>query len=167
MVCYIMLSIIAVINNNYVIGKNNKLIWNIPNDLKRFRNITVNKTIIMGRKTFESLPKVLPDRKSIVITRNKQYFINDKRIIILHDIKQILKYKNFSEEAFVIGGGEIYKQLIAYCKRLYLTKVESAEYGDVYFPKFKKSEYKIIYKKDNVENNLKYSFITLEKIDSI
>jgi dihydrofolate reductase len=158
-----MLSIIVALNENYVIGKDNKLIWHISKDLHRFKNITTGKTIVMGRKTFESLPGVLPNRKHIVITQNKQYSIDDERVIIEHDIKEILKYENSTEEVFVIGGGEIYKQLLPYCKRLYLTKIATTEEGDTYFPKFNKNEYSVMEEENNIDGSLKYSFVILEK----
>jgi dihydrofolate reductase len=160
----LVLSIIAAVNDNYAIGKDNKLMWHIPRDLKRFKAITTGKTIIMGRKTFESLPGVLPDRKHIVITENKEYFIKDKNVKVVSEIKEILKYENTAEEVFVIGGGEIYRQLLPYCRRLYLTKVENKLEGDTYFPKFDESEYKVIEEVINVEENIKYTFITLEKL---
>jgi dihydrofolate reductase len=142
-----MLSIIAALNDNYVIGNQNKLIWHISSDLKRFKKITTGKTIVMGRKTFESLPGVLPNR-----------------VIIVHDIKEILKYENSADEVFIIGGETIYKQLLPYSKRLYLTKIVSAEEGDTYFPKFDTNKYRIIKEENNMEKNVKYSFVILEKI---
>jgi dihydrofolate reductase len=159
-----MLNIIVALNDNYVIGKDNKLIWHISNDLKRFKSITTGKTIVMGRKTFESLPGILPNRKHIVITQNKEYSISDERVKIVHDIKEILKYENSPEEVFVIGGGEIYKQLLPYCKRMYLTKVETATEGDTYFPKFDENKYRVIEEEKNIENNVNYTFLTLERI---
>lgn len=159
-----MLSIIVALNNNYVIGNQNKLIWHISSDLKRFKNITTGKTIVMGRKTFESLPGVLPNRKHIVITKNKAYSILNDKVITINDIKELLKYENSPEEVFIIGGGEIYKQLLPYCRRLYLTKIDSLENGDTYFPKFDIINYKVIEEKNNATNNLKYTFVTLEKI---
>jgi dihydrofolate reductase len=159
-----MLSIIVALNDKNVIGNQNKLIWHISNDLKRFKKITTGKTIVMGRKTFESLPGVLPSRKHIVITKNKEYIVPDDRVIIIHDIKEIMKYENSSEEFFIIGGGEIYKQLLPYCKRLYLTKIVSTQEGDTYFPEFDINKYRVIEEENNVENNVKYSFEILEKI---
>ncbi len=159
-----MLNIIVALNDNYVIGNQNKLIWHISSDLKRFKKITTGKTIVMGRKTFESLPGVLPNRKHIVITENEGYTIPDDRVIIVHDIKEILKYENSSHEVFIIGGGAIYKQLLPYCKRLYLTKIVSSEEGDTYFPKFDVNKYRVIEEKNNMENNVQYSFVILEKI---
>ncbi|WP_026884784.1 dihydrofolate reductase [Clostridium akagii] len=159
-----MLSIIVAFNENYVIGNQNKLIWHISNDLKRFKKITTGKTIVMGRKTFESLPGVLPGRKHIVITENKEYTAANAMVTVVNDIKEIFKYEDSSEEFFIIGGGEIYKQLLPYCKRLYLTKIVSTQEGDTYFPKFDINKYRVIEEENNVENNVEYSFIVLEKI---
>ena len=159
-----MLSIIVALNENYVIGKDNKLIWHISNDLKRFKRITTGKTIVMGRKTFESLPKALPNRKHIVITGNKEYSVPDDSVMIVNDIKEIYKYENSPEEVFVIGGGKIYEQLLPYCRRLYLTKIASEEEGDTYFPKFDMSKYRVIEEEKNMQDNLMYTFVILEKI---
>lgn len=93
--------------------------------LKRFKKITYGKTIIMGRKTFESLPGILPNRKHIVITKDHNYNIKDENVLVVHNIEDVLKYAHSKEEAFVIGGGEIYTQLLPYCTKLYLTKVIS------------------------------------------
>lgn len=155
-----MLSIIVAFNENYVIGNQNKLIWHISNDLKRFKKITTGKTIVMGRKTFESLPGVLPGRKHIVITENREYTAANDMVTVVNDIKEIFKYEDSSEEFFIIGGGEIYKQLLPYCKRLYLTKIVSTQEGDTYFPKFDINKYRVV----EEENNVEYSFIVLEKI---
>ena len=108
-----MLSIIVAKASNDVIGGDNKLLWHISNDLKRFKEITSNHTIIMGRKTFESLPKVLPNRHHIVITRDKNFKVDSEEVTIVNDISDIIsKFKDSEEEIFVIGGGEIYKALM-------------------------------------------------------
>ncbi|WP_368490626.1 dihydrofolate reductase [Clostridium sp. BJN0013] len=158
-----MLSIIVALNENYVIGCNNKLIWHISRDLKRFKKITYGKTIIMGRKTFESLPGILPNRKHIVITRDHNYSIKDENALVVHNIKDVLKYVHSEEDAFVIGGGEIYTQLLPYCTKLYLTKVISKKKGDTYFPQFNMEDYTVIECEKHNEDNIEYSFITLEK----
>lgn len=158
-----MLSIITAINQNYVIGRDNQLIWHIPEDLKRFKKITLGKTIVMGRKTFESLPKVLPDRKHIVVTRDENYSTSDNRVTVIHSIKDILKYKDSPEEVFIVGGEQIYKQLLPYCSKLYLTEIMSSENGDTYFPEFNKADYEIIEYEKHYDNYIKYNFLTLEK----
>jgi dihydrofolate reductase len=113
-----MLSFVVAVANNNVIGKNNSLVWSLPVDLKRFKDITMTqtKTMIMGRKTFEALPTVLPNRKHIVLTRNKNYKPNNKNVEILHDIEDLKPYIESEEEYFVIGGGEIFNLLMPYMR---------------------------------------------------
>lgn len=163
-----MLSIIAAISSNNVIGKNNKLLWHIPMDLKRFKNITTGKTIIMGRKTFESLPGVLPKRHHVIITRNKDYMVNDENIEIVNCLKDALtKYENSEEEVFIIGGGEIYKELLPKVNKIYLTKLNKAYEGDTYFPKINPFEWRELERIDVLENDsnpTSFSFVTLERI---
>lgn len=152
-----MLSIIAALNENFVIGNNNKLIWHFPEDLKRFKALTMGKTIIMGRKTFESLPGILPGRKHIVITQNQDY--SHENVVIVHDINKIINLKNTSEENFIIGGGKIYKELLPYASKLYLTKVHSKQSGDTFFPRFNEDNYTIL---EDIKH-ADYDFITLKK----
>ena len=131
-----MISIIAAVAKNNIIGGDNKLLWHIPEDLKHFKDITSNHTIIMGRKTFQSLPNVLPKRHHIVLTKDKNYIIDSDSVTIVHNLKEIVdKYKTSKEEVFVIGGGEIYSAFLPYCKNLYLTKINKNFEGDTYFPK--------------------------------
>jgi dihydrofolate reductase len=163
-----MLSIIAAIASNNVIGKNNKLLWHIPMDLKRFKSITTGKTIIMGRKTFESLPGVLPERYHVVITRNKNFIVDDKNVEIVTSLEDILtKYENSQEEVFIIGGGEIYKELLPKVNKLYLTKLNKAYEGDTYFPQIDYLQWRELEKIDvlkDATNPISFSFITLERI---
>lgn len=144
-----MLSIIVAIAKNNVIGNDNKLIWHISEDLKRFKEITSGKTIVMGRKTFESLPGVLPNRKHIILTRDKNFKVNSECVEIIYDFDELLnKYKNSDDEVFIIGGGEIYKQLLPYSNKLYLTKINKDFDGDTYFPQINYNDFKIDYESD-------------------
>lgn len=160
-----MLSIIVAKASNNVIGGNNDLLWRIPQDLKRFKEITTGHTIIMGRKTFESLPRVLPNRKHIVITRDKNFKVDSDMVHIVNDISSVLdKFKDSDEEAFVIGGGEIYKLLLPYCKKLYLTRVYKDFDGDTVFPNLNLDQWNIINKSEvfiNEGDNLEFDFIDL------
>lgn len=162
-----MISIIAAIAENNIIGGDNKLLWNIPDDLKRFKNLTSNHTIIMGRKTFESLPGVLPNRHHIVLTRDKNYTINSDSVTIVYNLKEIVdKYENSVEEVFVIGGGEIYLSFLPYCKNLYLTKVHKDFNGDTSFPEINLSKWNITYSSGeniSISDSLKFEFINLTK----
>ena len=146
-----MLSIIVAIANNNVIGKDNKLIWHLPEDLKRFKALTTGHTIIMGRKTFESLGRVLPNRKHVILCNDAQMNIDDENVEILSDISLLDKYKYSEEENFIIGGATIYKLLMPYADKMYITKINQDFEGDVYFPEIKDEEWKAI----KVEKGLK------------
>ena len=113
-----MLSIIVAVANNNVIGKDNKLIWHLPEDLKRFKALTTGHTIIMGRKTFESLGRVLPNRKHIVLCNDVNLNIENENVEVLSDISMLEKYINSAEENFVIGGATIYKLLLPKASKL-------------------------------------------------
>ena len=158
-----MLSTIVAIANNNVIGKDNKLIWHLPEDLKRFKQITTGKNIIMGRKTFESLGRVLPNRKHIILCNDMKMDIDNENVEILDDISKLDKYINSDEENFVIGGATIYKLLMPYVNKLYITKINQDFEGDVYFPEIKEAEWKEISKEKglkNDENHYDYEYIT-------
>ena len=158
-----MLSTIVAIANNNVIGKDNKLIWHLPEDLKRFKQITTGKNIIMGRKTFESLGRVLPNRKHIILCNDMEMDIDNENVEILDDISKLDKYINSDEENFVIGGATIYKLLMPYVNKLYITKINEDFVGDVYFPEIKEEDWKEISKEKglkNDENPYDYEYIT-------
>ena len=135
-------SIIAAVGRNFELGKNNDLIWHFKQDMKFFKETTLGHTVIMGRKTFESLPKALPNRLNVVITSDSSY--SAENIVVVSSVEQALKYCN-NEEAFVIGGGMIYKEFLPFADKLYLTEIEdSRENADTYFPSFDKNEFKQI-----------------------
>ncbi|NFG23995.1 dihydrofolate reductase [Clostridium botulinum] len=163
-----MLSIIVAIAKNNVIGNDNKLIWHISEDLKRFKEITSGKTIVMGRKTFESLPGVLPNRKHIILTRDKNFKVNSECVEIIYDFDELVsKYKNSDTEVFIIGGGEIYKQLLPHTNKLYLTKINKDFDGDTYFPQINYDDFKVDYKSDIIideKSKLEYNFINLSRL---
>lgn len=163
-----MLSIIVAKANNNIIGGNNKLLWHLSKDLKRFKEITTGNTIIMGRKTFESLPKILPNRHHVVITSNKDFKVDSDRVTIVNNIEEIVdKYKDSVEEAFIIGGGEIYNILLPYTNKLYLTRIYKDFEGDTYFPNIDLSNWEVSYKSEvfsDEEENLTYDFINLTRI---
>ena len=109
-----MLSIIVAKAKNNIIGKDNQLLWHIPEDLKRFKDLTTGHVIIMGRKTFESLGKVLPDRKHIVFSQNPDFKVANENVEVVHSMLQIQEYIENEEENFVIGGAMIYNLLMPY-----------------------------------------------------
>ncbi|WP_185873449.1 dihydrofolate reductase [Blattabacterium cuenoti] len=160
------ITLIASVSKNGFIGKENKLMWNFPNDLNRFRKLTLGKPIIMGRKTFDSIGKILPGRKNIVLTRNKSSKLKKiKKIKIIHSENEInkLPYKDI----FIIGGEEVYHKMIKTANLIELTLIHKNFNGDSKFPKINVKYWKIIkeyfYKKDK-KHFYDYSFITLKRI---
>lgn len=160
-----MISIIVAIANDDVIGKDNKLIWHISEDLKRFKRITNNHKMIMGRKTFQSLPGVLPNREHIIITRDPNFKVDSNQVSIYHDLDSLInKYKNSEEEVFIIGGAEIYTQFLPHAHKVYLTKLNHSFDGDTYFPEINYDEFTTEFTSEPIideKNNIEYKFINL------
>ena len=157
-----MLSIIVAIANDNVIGKDNKLIWHLPEDLKRFKSLTTGHTIIMGRKTFESLGWILPNRKHVILCNDMEMNIDNENVEILEDISMLKKYIDSDEENFVIGGATIYKLLMPYADKLYITKINKSFDGDVYFPEINENEWQEVKREKglkNEENPFDYEYI--------
>ena len=143
-----MFSIIVAIGKNREIGKENKLLWHIPEDLKNFKKITTDKTVIMGRKTFESIGKPLPNRKNIVLSKNgDKELIKEKGIEIYKNLEDLIRdYKNSQEEIFIIGGEQIYKEFLQkeQVSRLYISYIDfSDSEADAYFPEIDYENWKI------------------------
>ena len=160
-----MLSIIVATASNNAIGKDNNLLWHISEDLKRFKEITSGHKILMGRKTFESLPGILPNRPHIVLTRDTNFKVDSDKVTVLHDLDEVINnYKDSDEEVFIIGGGEIYNLLMPYAKKLYLTKVKKEFDADTYFPQIDLNEWEVIHKSDDKtdeKSELIFEFIDL------
>ena len=157
------ISIIAAIGKNNELGKNNDLIWHLKGDMKFFRELTTNHVIVMGRKTFESLPKMLPNRHHIIISNNN---LNDK-VEVFNNINSFLeKYKDYEDEIFIIGGSSIYKAFLDYSNKLYLTEIdEEDKNADVYFPLFDKSLWDKEYiSEDKEEKNIKYRHVLYRRV---
>lgn len=151
-------SIIAAIGKNRELGKNNDLIWNIPEDLKFFRNVTDGHKIVMGRNTFDSLPKMLPNRKHIVLSSRDDFPSEVEVYKNLQDL--LLKYKDSDEEIFIIGGGSIYSLFLEYCDKLYLTEIdEEDKNASVYFPSFNKELYSCEVISSNEDNGIFYKHV--------
>ena len=158
-----MLSIIVAVAKNNVIGKDNQLIWHLPEDLKRFKRLTTNHTIIMGRKTFESLGRVLPNRKHVILCNDAEMNIDDENVEILDDISKLKKYKDSEEENFVIGGATIYKLLMPYADKMYVTHIKEEFEGDVYFPEISEKDWKITEREKGLrdeKNPFDYEYVT-------
>lgn len=143
-----MFSIIVAKSKNDVIGKDNKLLWHIPEDLKHFKELTNYHKIFMGRKTLESLPGVLVNRKHLILTKNEFYPIISDQIELVHSLEEFIEEnKDTKEEIFIIGGEHVYFELMPYCKKLYVTEVLKEFDGDVSFP-FIGKEWKLTYKSE-------------------
>ena len=151
-------SIIAAIGKNRELGKDNDLIWHLPNDLKFFRQVTSNHTIVMGRNTFESLPRMLPNRKHIVLTSRDGL---PSEVEVYRELKQILeKYKDTEEEIFIIGGASIYTQFLEHSSKLYLTEIDAEEEtASVYFPEFNQQQYDREVLQENEDNGISYKHV--------
>lgn len=162
-----MITLIAAIGNKNVLGKNNQLLWKLPKDLKHFKTLTENHPVVMGRKTYESIGKPLPNRTNIVVSRKENWF--QEGILIVSTLKEALKFaKKINEDFFVIGGGEIYKQTMDAAEKLEITKVEGDFDADTFFPKIDPK----IWQKTNEEchskddkNEYDLCFQTFEKIN--
>ena len=160
-----MISIIVAIAENFAIGKNNELLWHIPNDMKRFKKITLGHPVIMGKKTYESLPrKPLVDRQNIVITDNPDDHFHGCKMV--HSIDEALAQINPKEETFVIGGASVYKQFLPHTDRLYLTIVHKDFEGDVFFPEIDFREWQLLSQEDfpfDEQLGFSYSYVTYER----
>ena len=156
-----MISIIAAIGKNRELGRGNDLIWHINEDLKNFKNLTMGKYIVMGKNTYESLPKHLEGRKYIVLSSSLSEIENG---LLFNDFNKLLEFiKNVDEEVMIIGGSSIYKLFLPFADKLYLTEIDSEEVADVYFPEFNKEDYECNVVSTNEVDGLKYSFVIYER----
>ena len=160
------ISMIAAVGKNLELGKNNDLIWHLPNDLKYFKKITSGKTVIMGKNTFKSLPKVLPNRKNIILTFSDDTEDLGNEVEIFHGIDEFLEaYKDTQEEVFIIGGASIYKQFLKYADTLYLTEIDdTCSTASVYFPEFDKSLYEKEIVGKNSDNGINYLHVIYRRV---
>lgn len=159
-----MITMIAAAAENNALGKDNDLVWHLPDDFKRFKKLTSGHHIIMGRKTFESFPKLLPDRTHVIITRKKDY--SPENTIVVHSMKEALKVSKLDDEAFIIGGGEIYKMGMEHADRIELTRVHGEFEADTHFPEIDKSEWEIVkdqfHDKDE-KHDYSFTYLTYER----
>lgn len=154
--------IAAIASGNRALGKDNKLIYHIHEDLQRFKKITSGHIVIMGRKTFQSIGKVLPNRINIVITRTPNFY--EDNVVVTHSLDEALRLAELKEESkvFIIGGGQIYKEAIKKADKLYLTIVEGNPEADTFFPDY--SEFKkVVFEEKHESDGLKYKFLDLER----
>ena len=156
------LTIIVAVSENQVIGKDNDLIWTLSLDLKRFKALTSGHHIIMGRKTFESFPKPLPNRTHVVITRQEDYKVPEG-VLVVNSLEKAIELTKKDEQPYIIGGGEIYNQALAFADCIELTRVHAHFEGDTFFPELDLNEWKETYnefmKKDD-QHAFDFSFTT-------
>ena len=157
------LSIIVAVSENHVIGKDNGLIWHLPADMKFFKEKTKGHAIITGRKNYESIPekfRPLPERTNIVVTRQLDY--NAKGAIVVSSIDEAIEYVRThftNQEVFIIGGAEIYKQTLAICQKVYLTRIHHTFQGDAFFPELPAADWKLTKQEDvSADEKNKYPF---------
>lgn len=158
------ISIIVAVAQNFAIGKNNDLLFHLPNDLKRFRQITTGYPVIMGRNTLLSLPKgALPNRRNIVITDNPEEKFD--RCEMFFSVEEAVEAVKNEKEAFIIGGGMIYRQFYPLAGKLYLTLVHRDFDADVYFPEIDYSEWEELFREDHSDekNAFDYSYLNLKR----
>ena len=159
------LSLIAALGKNRVIGDHNTLPWHLPADLKRFKELTAGHTVIMGRKTYESIGRPLPKRRNIIITRQADLKIPGCEIA--DSLENAIKLVADEKEVFIIGGAQIFEQSLGKADRMYLTFVDHDFPGDAYFPEYDTSQWRVIEEEKfpaDASNPFPYSFITLEKL---
>lgn len=156
-----MISLIAAIGKNRELGREGELVFHLPEDMRYFKDATMGHKVLMGRKTWESLPKKLPGRYNVVVSRHE---VNEADEVV-HDLKNFLEENRDSdEEIFVIGGGMVYFEALPYASRLYLTEVEAeVPDADTFFPQFDKSKYAKEIKKRGKSDELEYSFAVYHK----
>ena len=159
-----MISIIVAMGRNRAIGRDNSLVWHLPADLKHFKETTMGKPLIMGRKTFESVGKPLPGRTNVVVTRSKEF--SAPGCIIADSLEQALSKVDGEPEIFIAGGGEIYRQAIPLTDKMYITIIDHDFDADTHFPKFSEKEWKIVeenYQPANQKNQYPMVFRTYER----
>ncbi|MDT0641474.1 dihydrofolate reductase [Zunongwangia sp. F363] len=159
-----MLTMIAAAAENNALGKDNDLVWHLPDDFKRFKKLTSGHHIIMGRKTFESFPNLLPNRTHIVITRNQSF--KPEGAIVVNSLQEALEAAEADQQPFIIGGGEIYKMAIDKAEKIELTRVHGTFDADTFFPKINEEEWKVsseeFHEKD-AKHQYSFTYITYER----
>ncbi len=161
------ISLVVAAATNNTIGKDGKMPWHLPNDMKHFKNITWGMPVVMGRKTFESLGKVLPGRKNIVISRQTGLKIAGTVTVQKIEDALFVAKQTDAREVMVIGGGEIYKTLFDKAKRIYMTRVEAEPEGDTFFPPLNPKEWHLVSQQNHEadeKNPFNYSFQVWERI---
>jgi len=159
-----LISLIVAMAQNGVIGRDNSMPWRLPEDLKRFRAFTLGKPILMGRKTFESIGRPLEGRTNLVLTRDRSWFAHG--VIVVHSVEEALTQASASDELVVIGGAEIYRLVLPFARRIYLTHVHADVQGDITFPEFDPTQWADVeYSSQPADDEHAYpvTFVTLER----
>lgn len=158
------ITLIAAIGKNNELGKDNKLLWHLKEDLKFFKEQTIGKEVILGRKTLESLPKLLPKRKHLVLTH--QNLEENEQLQVFHSIEELQKYlQDKDEEVVVIGGAKIYQEFLPKANKLILTEIDASKEADAYFPTFNKEEWQKELLCTHQDNGITYSHIIYKRIN--
>lgn len=155
---------IAAAAENNALGKDNQLLWHLPDDFKHFKDLTSGHFIILGRKTFESFPKPLPNRTHVIITRNKDY--KAEGCIVVNSIEQAIEATPVNEDVFVIGGAEIYKQSLPFSNKIELTRVHQDFEADAFFPDLNEDEWQLVHSKYHAKDEkhaIDFTFQTFVK----
>ncbi len=156
------LSLIVALAKNRVIGQNNTLPWHLPEDLKRFRALTTGHHIIMGRKTYESLGRLLPDRTTVIVTRNANYQV--KGALIAHSLEEAMALCHGDKEVFLIGGAELYQVGLNMAHTLYVTELDLEVAGDAYFPEFDASQWQLSSREAHISaQGLPFCYLTYQR----
>lgn len=160
-----MIAIVVAVAENNVIGKDNQLMWHLPADLKHFKKVTMGHPILMGRKTYESIGKPLPGRTSIIITRQPEY--KAEGCIVVNSVQEaVTKAEQLDDQAYLIGGAEIYRQALDVTDTIYLTRIHHKFEGDTFFPELQEEEWETVseeHHEPDEKNKYRYSFIKLDR----
>jgi len=161
-------SVILAMSENRVIGREGQLPWDLPEDLARFKQITLGHPIVMGRKTYESMGKPLPKRTNIVVTRNPDEFRRNSEapesVVVVDSVEKALApYQSTEEEVFIIGGSEIVKASLHLVDKMYLTFIHDDFEGDAFFPEWDQSQFKEVWRKDHNDSPLPFSYVNYER----
>lgn len=160
------IALIAAMDKHHVIGKDNEMPWHLPDDLKFFKTNTTGKTVIMGRKTFESIgAKPLPNRRNLIISRNPAYAASGAEVF--SSVEAALVTCDATSEIIIMGGGQLYLQMLAYANKLYVTMVDAQVEGDTVFPKWEESDWKTVFKEFHPlddRHRFAFEFMILERI---
>ena len=151
-----MISLIAAVGKNYELGKDNKLIWHFKKDMEYFKEVTTGKTVVMGRKTYESIGRPLPNRRNIVIT--------SRMLEGVETVKTVDEILDMHDDIFIIGGASIYEEFIKYADKIYLTLIDKEYDADTYFPTFDENQFEKTVIKEETENDIKLTFALYTKI---